>query len=272
MELRQRAHSAFCINDANLKCEAVQLLWRDMNRIALDTRVLLPAPQRPGSPPRPELVHPQNVPRRSPFTPQGHAALVHSIAHIEFNAINLALDAVWRFADLPEQYYRDWMRVAQEEAKHFTLLRQHLLERGYDYGDFQAHEGLWTMCASTQHDVIARMALVPRTLEARGLDAIPLVQAKLRKVATPDAKAVVAILDLILQEEVGHVSVGNHWYHWLCQRAELDPDHFHKLASDRYGGPRLKPPFNISGRRMAGFTESEINALPTANEPLVKRV
>ena len=272
MELRQRAHRAFCMTDAKLKCEAVQLLWSDLDHLALDALVSLEPPERPGSPPKPELVHPQDVPRRSPFTPQGHAALVHSIAHIEFNAINLALDAIWRFAGLPAKYYHDWMRVAQEEAKHFSLLRKHLQELGYDYGDFQAHEGLWTMCAATQHDVVARMALVPRTLEARGLDAIPLVQIKLRKVATPQALAVVSILELILQEEVGHVTIGNHWYHWLCQRVGLNPEHFYKQASDLYGGPRLKPPFNIEARRQAGFTESEINALPTANEPHFKHV
>jgi uncharacterized ferritin-like protein (DUF455 family) len=176
------------------------------------------------------------------------------------------------FAGLPAEYYLDWMRVAQEEAKHFSLLRKHLLEVGYDYGDFQAHEGLWTMCAATQHDVVARMALVPRTLEARGLDAIPLVQTKLRKVATPQAMAVVSILELILQEEVGHVAIGNHWYHWLCQRAELNPEHFYQRASSLYGGPRLKPPFNVAARRLAGFTEAEISALPTENEQQVKQV
>jgi uncharacterized ferritin-like protein (DUF455 family) len=187
---------------------------------------------------------------------------VHSIAHIEFNAINLALDAIWRFADMPAAYYRDWLRVAAEEANHFGLLRAHLQTQGHDYGDFVAHDGLWTMCENTCHDVIARMALVPRTLEARGLDATPIIQAKLRKVGTPRALETVVILDVILQEEVGHVAIGNHWYHWLCERDGLDAIAFHAEAAARHGAPRLKPPFNLAARRLAGFTDDEINALP----------
>lgn len=249
-----------------LKAAAVQSLWDELPHIALDACTEFLPLSEPGRPENPALVHPQEVPRRSPFTPEGHAALMHSILHIEFNAINLALDAIWRFPGLPPEYYQDWMRVAQEEAKHFTLLRDHLVELGYDYGDFVAHDGLWTMCAVTQKDIAARMALVPRTLEARGLDATPLVQAKLRKVATPQALAAVAILEVILQEEVGHVAIGNHWYHWLCQRDGLDPVRFYTQASVRYGGPKLKPPFNVNARRQAGFTEAEINALPHAGQ------
>ena len=241
-------------------------LWADAPHLALDTGATLIPPEQPGHPSKPKLVHPQDVGRRSPYTAQGHAALMHSIAHIEFNAINLALDAVWRFAGMPEQYYRDWLRVAREEAQHFTLLRNHLLSIGYDYGDFLAHEGLWTMCEATQHNVTARMALVPRTLEARGLDATPIIQAKLRKVGTPPALAAVAILDTILQEEVGHVAIGNHWYRWLCTRDGHDPVAFYAQASAAYGGPKLKPPFNIAARRQAGFTQAEIDALPHTGE------
>jgi uncharacterized ferritin-like protein (DUF455 family) len=189
---------------------------------------------------------------------------MHSIAHIEFNAINLALDAVWRFANMPPQYYRDWLRVAQEEAKHFSLLRDHLATLGYDYGDFLAHDGLWTLCAATQDDVTARMALVPRTLEARGLDATPIIQTKLRKVATLQARAAVEILALILEEEVGHVAIGNHWYHWLCKQHGLDPNTFYTQVSVAHSAPKLKPPFNLAARRLAGFTENEIQALPSA--------
>ena len=150
--------------------------------------------------------------KRSPFTPDGLATLLHAVTHIEFNAINLALDAIWRFADMPHAYYRDWALVACEEAKHFSLLQAHLGSMGYAYGDFAGHTGLWDMTAKTADDVLARMALVPRTLEARGLDATPPMQAKLRKVGTPDALRAVAILDIILHDEVGHVAIGNHWY------------------------------------------------------------
>jgi uncharacterized ferritin-like protein (DUF455 family) len=207
-------------------------------------------------------VQPHEVPRRSPFTAEGHAALIHSITHIEFNAINLGLDAMWRFAGMPAQYYRDWLQVAFEEAKHFTLLRNHLLSQGHDYGDFPAHEGLWTMCDNTKDDVVARMALVPRTLEARGLDATPIIQAKLRKVGSERALAAVAILDIILEEEVGHVRIGNHWYHWLCQRDHIDPHSTYQRLAQQHAAPRLKPPFNMQARKRAGFTEHELSTLP----------
>lgn len=261
MELRQRALAAFCETDPALKTASVLALHHPSD-LTLDCQATFTAPPEPGRPARPERVHPQEVPRRSPFTAEGHSALVHSIAHIEFNAINLALDAMWRFAGMPAQYYQDWLKVAREEAQHFNLLRQHLVQQGHDYGDFVAHDGLWTMCENTRHDVTARMALVPRTLEARGLDATPIIQAKLRKVGTPRALAAVAILDTILHEEVGHVAIGNHWYHWLCQRDGLDPMAFYARVAILHGAPRLKPPFNILARKMAGFSDTEIAALP----------
>ncbi len=226
--------------------------------MALDTQVALPAPAQPGRPAAPHLVHPQEVPRRSPFTAEGHSALLHSIAHIEFNAINLALDAVWRFGGMPSNYYHDWLKVAAEETKHFTMLSEHLAGEGYAYGDFVAHDGLWTMCEHTRHDVVARMALVPRTLEARGLDATPIIQAKLSKVGTPRALAAVALLDVILTDEVGHVAIGNYWYLWLCKHHALDPENFYHEAAKRHHAPRLKPPFNIAARRLAGFSETEL--------------
>jgi uncharacterized ferritin-like protein (DUF455 family) len=261
MEIRQRALDAFCLTNALDKAAAVQALWHAMDTLALDPQAQLPWPAQPGRPERPALINPQDVPRRTPFTPLGHAALMHSIAHIEFNAINLALDAVWRFANMPADYYRDWMRVAREEAQHFMLVHAHLQSLGYGYGDFPAHDGLWTVCASTQDNICDRMALVPRTLEARGLDATPQVQAKLRKVGTPQALEAVAILDTILAEEVGHVAIGNHWYHWLCQRDGLDPLLFYPQAALRHRAPRPKPPLNRTARLQAGFTEAELCAL-----------
>ena len=187
--------------------------------------------------------------------------LLHAIAHIEFNAINLALDAIWRFDGMPRQYYLDWLRVAAEEARHFQMLRAHLRGQGHDYGDFPAHQGLWTMCEKTRHDATARMALVPRTMEARGLDATPLIQRKLRQVGTPDALAAASILDVILREEVGHVAIGNHWYRWLCERQGLDPESHYTTLVRRHEAPRLKPPFNVAARRLAGFSETELQWL-----------
>ena len=215
----------------------------------------------PGRPARPARVSAFDVPARSPFTDEGRAALVHSICHIEFNAINLALDAMWRYDGMPAAYYRDWLRVAAEEAYHFTLIHAHLQTMGWRYGDFPGHDGLWTMCGKTQDDVVARMALVPRTLEARGLDATPLIQAKLRRVNTPDALRAVEILDIILREEVGHVAIGNHWYRWLCEREGLDPQAHYLELTRRYEAPRLKPPFNLRARRAAGFSQAEIDWL-----------
>ena len=215
-------------------------------------------PGLPGRPAKPQLVLATALPRRSPFTTEGRAGLLHAVAHIEFNAINLALDAVWRFAGMPPEYYRDWLRVAAEEALHFQLLREHLQTLGCDYGDFDAHDGLWAMAQRTRHDVLARMALVPRTLEARGLDATPPMQARLRKAG--DLRAV-EILDIILRDEVGHVAIGNHWYAWLCQRDGLDPVALYPSLAQRYDAPRLRAPFNLSARRAAGFSEVELQAL-----------
>ena len=212
----------------------------------------------PGRPARPLLVAPKNVPTRTPATAAGRAALLHAITHIEFNAINLALDAAWRFPAMPAAFYRDWLRVANEEALHFTLLREHLLTLGCDYGDFDAHDGLWTMTQRTAHDVTARMALVPRTLEARGLDATPPMQAKFRQAG--DLRAV-AILDVILRDEVVHVAIGNYWYRWLCARDGHDPVPMYAELATRYHAPKLRPPFNHKARLAAGFTEAEIGLL-----------
>lgn len=215
----------------------------------------------PGRPDRPERVATTAVPARSPFTPEGRAALVHSICHIEFNAINLALDAAWRFDGMPDAYYRDWVGVASEEAQHFTLLHAHLRDMGWRYGDFAGHDGLWAMCEKTKGDVLARMALVPRTLEARGLDATPLIQAKLARVKTPDAQRAIEILDVILRDEVGHVAIGNHWYRWLCEREGVDPIAHYRVLYRRHEAPRLRGPFNLEARRRAGFTGEELDAL-----------
>lgn len=262
MELRQRALEVLRLTDPEQKSAAALYIQGHAATfsIAPNTRIEAPdADSLPGRPARPELLHHTAVARRSPATPEGRAVLIHAIAHIEFNAINLALDAIWRFAGMPEAFYRDWLRVAAEEARHFRLLRDHLRQHlGHDYGDFPAHQGLWSMCEKTAHDIVARMALVPRTLEARGLDATPLIQHKLRQVGTPDALAAVAILDIILREEVGHVAIGNHWYGWLCARQGLEPVAHYAALVERHEAPRPKPPLNEAARRAAGFSEAEL--------------
>ncbi|MDD4887507.1 MAG: ferritin-like domain-containing protein [Thiomonas sp.] len=215
----------------------------------------------PGRPDKPELIPAQQMPRRNPRDPKGHAALLHAIAHIEFNAINLALDVVWRFQDLPEDFYRDWIRVAAEEAEHFTLLRNHLRGIGAEYGDFPAHNGLWDMAEKTRADLLARMALVPRTLEARGLDVNPGIRAKLA--AAGDERGA-EILDRILADEIGHVAIGNRWYHWVCAQTGRNPLTAHDELAAAFGAPRIKPPFNREARLQAGFSAEELAILEQA--------
>lgn len=191
-------------------------------------------------------------------TAQGRAALLHALAHIELNAIDLAADAIWRFPGMPGLFYRQWASVAQEEALHFQLLRDHLRALGFDYGSFPAHNGLWEMAQKTKGDILARIALVPRTLEARGLDASPPIKAKL--VGAGDLEAG-RILDIILRDEIGHVAVGNHWYRLLCAQRGLDPIATYRDLAERYGAPRPRGPFNLEARRAAGFDEDELAAL-----------
>jgi uncharacterized ferritin-like protein (DUF455 family) len=212
----------------------------------------------PGRPERPELVEPRKLGRRSMQSPEGRAVLLHALAHIEFNAINLALDAVWRFCGMPEAFYVDWLKVAAEEAHHFSLLSARLAEFGHAYGDFPAHDGLWDMCERTRGDVLARMALVPRTLEARGLDASPPIRARLQQ-AGDHASA--AILDVILRDEIGHVLIGNRWFRHLCDQASIDAHRTYLRLSDEYHAPKLRGPFNFEARRDAGFEEEELAAL-----------
>ena len=262
MDMRRDALAALACVDTQQKCAlAHDLHQRALEGLDADLHAIIQAPigaDLPGRPTQPPLVHPSQVPTRSPHTTEGHAALIHAICHIEFNAINLALDAVWRFPRMPSTYYTDWIKVAAEEAKHFGLLQKQLRSLGFDYGDFTAHDGLWLMCEKTAHDVIARMALVPRTLEARGLDATPLIQKRLRSVGSPDAIASCAILDIILADEVGHVAIGNHWFHFLCKRAQLDPLAHYRALVLQHAAPRLKPPFNVVAREQAGFSAAEI--------------
>lgn len=264
MQLRSQALAILQAPSIAPKLEAVAALWAAHQagtlHIAPSWQGPAPGqlPELPGRPARPRLIDPGQVPHRSPYTAQGLAALVHAICHIEFNAIHLALDAIWQFADMPKAFYTDWLRVAHEECLHYAMLAEQLRALGYQYGDFDAHDGLWEMCEKTRSDIVARMALVPRTLEARGLDATPLIQARLRKVATPQALAVCDKLDIILRDEIGHVDIGNRWYRWLCGRQGLEPVAHYKHLARHYKAPRLRPPFNTPARVAAGFSEEEL--------------
>ncbi len=212
----------------------------------------------PGRPALPRLVPPRALHKRKLGTAAGRAALIHAVAHIEFNAINLAWDAVYRFRGMPQEFCSDWSRVAMEEAKHFELLRGHLTGMGYDYGHFDAHDGLWQMAEKTAHDPLVRMALVPRVLEARGLDVTPGMIRRLR--VHGDLRAV-AILELILREEIGHVAIGSRWFRYLCAQRGLEPGAtFRKLLREYMTG-QLRGPFNHQARLAAGFDDEELRLL-----------
>jgi len=169
--------------------------------------------QEAGRPAHPHLVHPRELPKRGFGTQKGLITMMHAVAHIEFNAINLALDAVHRFRDMPREYYSDWLCVADEEARHFSMVRGYLREYNHDYGDFDAHNGLWEMAEKTATDVLKRMALVPRVLEARGLDVTPGIIEKLKQAEDTEA---VAILEIIYRDEIGHVEIGTRWFRHVC--------------------------------------------------------
>ncbi len=207
----------------------------------------------PGRPVRPLLVSPRTVAARGLGSAAGRAALCHAVAHIEFNAINLALDAAWRFSELPDSYYADWISVAQDEARHFLMMRERLLQLGHDYGDLPAHNGLWEAAEKTAHDVLVRMACVPRVLEARGLDVTPNMISRLREVGDLET---VAVLEVILADEVGHVAIGSRWFQYCCQQRGLDPvPTFRRLLAEH--GIILRPPFNHEARARAGFVTAE---------------
>lgn len=212
--------------------------------------------QVPGRPAQPALVHPRDVPRRALGSVEGRCALIHAVAHIEFNAMNLALDAICRFDGLPDDYYADWLSVAQDEARHFGMLRARLQSLGSDYGAFAAHNGLWEAAEKTAHDPLVRMALVPRVLEARGLDVSPGIIARLREVGDAPTRA---ILEVILDEEVRHVALGTRWFHHLCaQRGVAPASTFRRLLADY--DMRLNPPFNHAARLAAGFETAEFES------------
>lgn len=261
-ELRQASLEILALTDPQSKVGSLNQLFDQYHadQVSLNTEALLDASGIciPGRPIKPELVPPLEVPKRSMSTDQGRASLLHSLAHIEFNAMNLALDAIWRFQGMPKAYYEDWLKVAKEESFHFSLLDGYLKQLGYAYGDFLAHNSLWEMVERTTDAVIARMALVPRTMEARGLDAVPMIRNRFKQIK--DLRAV-EILEIILQDEIGHVLIGNKWFNFLCEQEGLSAISSYKELARKYRAPVLKGPFNLEGRRQAGFTSEELNLL-----------
>lgn len=258
------AHSLFeevyrCLMESDLEKKVHQLQqllqWWTEDAFHLEPSKEIHRVPDAGRPEKPELVPPKQLPKRKLGSTEGQAALMHSIAHIEFNAVNLALDAIYRFQDMPREYYRDWLGVAGEESYHFQMVREHLYHLGYEYGDFPAHNGLWVTTYETDHDPLVRMALVPRTLEARGLDVTPPMIQKLRAIGD---KRGIEILKILLRDEIGHVEVGTRWFRHLCAERGLNPFNTFTDIIDEYFHGNLRGPFNFEARKDAGFSDEEI--------------
>ncbi|HWU76699.1 MAG TPA: ferritin-like domain-containing protein [Rhodanobacter sp.] len=260
-DLHAAAKACLDAVDPAEKLRLTQLAWQAFVDGELRADAASPAPEpigSPGRPVRPNLVNARQVPQRGLGTAEGRAALVHAVAHIEFNAINLAWDAVYRYRGKPDAFYRDWVGCAHDEARHFAMLSTRLAELGHAYGDFDAHDGLWAMAEKTAHHDTARMALVPRVLEARGLDVTPGMIERLRHQGDT---ATVAILEVILREEVAHVAAGTRWYRYCCERDGIDPIETFFAMLRQYMGVNPRGPFNLPARREAGFVEGELDRL-----------
>ncbi len=223
----------------------------------------------PGRPARPELVAPRNLPRRITHTQAGRNIMAHAFAHIEFNAINIALDAVYRFNDMPAAYYRDWLRVAAEEGKHYQMLADYLAENQAAYGDFPAHDSLWETVCRTDHDVMIRMALVPRVLEARGLDVTPAIAQKLR---SNNDHRLADILGIIYDEEIGHVEIGTRWFRYCAEARNLNARHTFRDLLNQYMNGRIRGPYDEPGRLAAGFTQEELDDLKDMEAETLSRL
>lgn len=243
-----------CKHELLLELEAQAAELQSVPVAIADTQLVAQA----GRPLLPMLVHPSEVPRRRLGSVAGRIGLIHAIAHIEFNAVNLAIDAVYRFRSMPPAYYRDWIRVAREEAVHFKLLQERLQQLGSCYGQLPAHGGMWEMAVETNYDVVARMALVPRVLEARGLDVTPAMIAKLEKHGDTET---VQIFERILTEEIEHVRIGNRWFQYACEQRGLEPLPTFSALLRKHGRIALRGPFNRDARLQAGFTEAELHEL-----------
>lgn len=259
--LPHRARACLLVDEVDTKLAFTRDTWMEWSQGHLNlTRSDWPSEsiEIPGRPMKPELVDPKQLTRRTLATEAGRMAMIHAIAHIEFNAINLAWDAVQRFTGMPDEYYQDWARVAREEAEHFTLLRERLRAGGADYGNYPAHDGLWDMARRTAHDPLHRMALVPRMLEARGLDVTPGLISRFKSAGDTDT---VKILELILREEIGHVARGSRWFRYLCEQRSLEPEQTYIELLTGYLPGGMRCPLQHEPRRQAGFSDDELKQL-----------
>jgi len=258
MSIFELAFEALSSNDIEEKIRLTKKLKDfELSKDSLKSELPIKKIKIPGRPIKPKLVGLENSPKRD-RSDMGMIKTIHAICHIEFNAINLALDAIYRFQEMPVQYYHDWLKVANEEALHFSMLNNYLQELGYQYGDFDAHNGLWQMTIDTDYDVLSRMALVPRVLEARGLDVTPSIRAKFKD---SNFKKMAEILDTIYRDEIGHVKIGNYWYRYLCNERGVDTIMTFDTLIKKHIGSNLRGPFNIEARLLSDFSKAELDYL-----------
>lgn len=259
MNLYDAVYKCLMLRDVSLKQSCVEALYKDWKSLKLKREDCdLVHIEIPGRPDKPDLIPVTQLKQRKLGSELGRATLIHAICHIEFNAINLALDAAYRFRDMPDEFYTDWLKVAAEEAYHFSLLSERLIKMGYKYGDMPAHNGLWEMVLKTDHDVMIRMALVPRVLEARGLDVTPGMMERLRKAGDTET---VDILKIILRDEIGHVAIGSRWFKASCKCRNLNPEKTFRELLMEYMGGGLRGPFHTEARLQAGFSQEEMDEL-----------
>lgn len=258
--LFQVARQCLDCADPRAKCVLTDLAYAELRSggLLLDSLDDVAEIGVPGRPDRPRLVPPRELPRRRPGSVQGRVSLLHALAHIEFNAINLAWDAVYRFRGMPDDFYIDWVGVAFEEAHHYRLLVERLQDMGSAYGSLDAHDGLWEMACKTAHDPLVRMALVPRVLEARGLDVTPGIIERLEKAGD---HASVAVLEVILRDEIGHVEIGTRWFRYLCAARGLESEATFARLLEEYMQGQIKQPFHYQARERAGFNRREMACL-----------
>ena len=258
--LNELAHGCLLLNSPEEKTtqtDIVRQQWLD-GLLKVDHHLQINEHCDAGWPDKPSLVEFNKLPKRSVGSAKGHASLMHSFAHIEFNAINIAWDAVYRFKNMPDEFCDDWSRIAFEEAYHFNLINDYLKSMGYEYGSFDAHRGLWEMVEDTRHDVMVRMALVPRVLEARGLDVTPDI---IKKFTHHGHQEAADILSIIYRDEIGHVEVGSRWFNYLCEKRGLNSHDTFVDLIERYAVDKIRRPFNEIARLQAGFSKQEMEYL-----------
>lgn len=258
--INHQAYQCLMLNSVDEKVAQTARLRADWENglLEIDRNLEISQSCDAGWPEKPELVSFNNLPKRTVGSLKGHASMMHAFAHIEFNAINIAWDAVYRFPDMPREFYDDWSRIAQEEAYHFTLINRYLVTLNCEYGSFAAHKGLWEMVDDTRHDVLVRMALVPRVLEARGLDVTPDIIQRFKHHGHQEAAD---ILSIIYQDEIGHVQVGSRWFNYLCEKRGIDPHQTFVSLIEQYAVDKIKQPFNEVARMSAGFSAKEMEYL-----------